>query len=131
MEKGGSTMPNYRNMTAVEAIRHAKELSGMTADEIASAGGMGTASVNRYLRQEEAYSPGLEAAPRLCRAIGNTVLVDWLLAQTDRDASGPRCSPPSRGPRPPSTTPAESSRPRRAGASTRRRRGRSAQPSRT
>ena len=130
-------MPNYRNMTAVEAIRHAKELSGMTADEIASAGGMGTASVNRYLRQEEAYSPGLEAAPRLCRAMGNTVLVDWLLAQRDRDAS---VSPAqSRAEVLTSVARAaaaldDASRilvATESGASTRRRRGRSAQPSRT
>ena len=130
-------MPNCRNMTAVEAIRHAKELSGMTADEIASAGGMGTASVNRYLRQEEAYSPGLEAAPRLCRAMGNTVLVDWLLVQADRDAS---VSPAqSRAEVLTSVARAaaaldDASRilvATESGASTRRRRGRSAQPSRT
>ncbi len=130
-------MPNYRNMTAVEAIRHAKELSGMTADEIASAGGMGTASVNRYLRQEEAYSPGLEAAPRLCRAMGNTVLVDWLLAQTDRDAS----VPPAQSRAEVLTSVARAAAAlddasrilvaTESGASTRRRRGRSAQPSRT
>ncbi len=79
-------MPDYRNMTVAEALRHAKDLSGMTVAEIAEAGGIGTASVTRYFRQEEGYSPGLEAVPRLCRAMGNTVLVDWLLAQTGRDA---------------------------------------------
>jgi len=109
----------------------------MTADEIASAGGMGTASVNRYLRQEEAYSPGLEAAPRLCRAMGNTVLVDWLLAQTDRDAS----VPPAQSRAEVLTSVARAAAAlddasrilvaTESGASTRRRRGRSAQPSRT
>ena len=82
-------MPDYRNMTVTDAVRHAKDLSGMTAGEIASASGIGLASVTRYFRQEEGYSPGLEAVPRLCRAMGNTVLVDWLLAQTDRDAPVP------------------------------------------
>ncbi|MCR5259369.1 MAG: helix-turn-helix domain-containing protein [Desulfovibrio sp.] len=79
-------MPDYRNMTAVEALRHAKELSGLTAAEIAEASGLGTASVTRYFRQDGEYSPGLESIPKLCRAMGNTVLVDWLLAQTGRDA---------------------------------------------
>ena len=79
-------MPDYRNMTAVEAVRHAKDLSGMTAGEIAEASGMGLASVTRYFRQDGEYSPGLESIPKLCRAMGNTVLVDWLLAQTGRDA---------------------------------------------
>ena len=79
-------MPDYRNMTAVEALRHAKELSGMTAVEIAAASGIGAASVTRCFRQDEGYAPGLKNIPKLCRAMGNTVLVDWLLAQTGRDA---------------------------------------------
>ncbi|MCR5257646.1 MAG: helix-turn-helix transcriptional regulator [Desulfovibrio sp.] len=79
-------MPDYRNMTAVDAVRHAKDLSGMTAEEIATASGLGVASVTRYFRQGEDYGPSLKNIPVLCRAMGNTALVDWLLAQTGRDA---------------------------------------------
>ena len=59
----------------------------MTAAEIAAASGIGAASVTRCFRQDEDYAPGLKNIPKLCRAMGNTVLVDWLLAQRDRDAS--------------------------------------------
>ncbi len=79
-------MPDYRNMTAAEALRHAKEQSGMTAEEIAVASGQGTPSVTRYFRQDGEYGPSLKNIPALCRAMGNTVLVDWLQAQTGRDA---------------------------------------------
>ena len=79
-------MPDYRNMTAVEAVRLAKDLSGMTAEEIAAASGLGFPSVTRYFRQDGEYGPGLKNIPALCRAMGNSVLVDWLLAQTGRDA---------------------------------------------
>lgn len=130
-------MPDYRNMTAVEAVRHAKDLSGMTAGEIAEASGMGLASVTRYFRQDGEYSPGLESIPKLCRAMGNTVLVDWLLAQTDRDAS----VPPAQSRAEVLTSVARAAAAlddasrilvaTESGASTRRRRGRSAQPSRT
>nr|MCR5258673.1 helix-turn-helix transcriptional regulator [Desulfovibrio sp.] len=78
-------MPDYRNMTAVDAVRHAKDLSGMTAEEIATASGLGVASVTRYFRQGEDYGPSLKNIPALCRAMGNTILIDWLLAQTGRD----------------------------------------------
>ncbi len=116
---GGNTMQDYRNMTAVEALRHAEELSGMTAAEIAAASGIGAASVTRCFRQDEDYAPGLKNIPKLCRAMGNTVLVDWLLAQTGRDVPVPPAQSraevlTSLAGRPqPSATPAEFLLPRR------------------
>ncbi len=82
-------MLDYKNMTAAEALRHAKEQSGMTAEEIAAASGLGSPSVTRYFRQDGEYGPSLKNIPALCRAMGSTILVDWLLAQTDRDAPVP------------------------------------------
>ena len=75
-------MPDYRNMTATEALRHAKEQSGKTAEEIAEALGVSTAVVTRYFRSADSYGPSLDKLPRLCEALGNTILVDWLRAQT-------------------------------------------------
>ena len=75
-------MPDYRNMTAIEALRYAKEQSGKTAEEIAGAFGAGTAVVTRYFRQADSYGPSLDKLPGLCKALGNTILVDWLRAQT-------------------------------------------------
>ena len=75
-------MPDYKNMTSVAALRHAKEQSGKTAEEIARECDISTAVMHRYLRMTDAYSPGLHVLPQLCKAMGNTVLQDWLAAQT-------------------------------------------------
>ncbi len=77
-------MPDYRNMTATEVLRHAKEQSGKTAEEIAGALGVSIAVVTRYFRSADSYGPGLDKLPRLCKALGNTILVDWLIAQTQK-----------------------------------------------
>ncbi|MBO4316768.1 MAG: helix-turn-helix transcriptional regulator, partial [Mailhella sp.] len=75
-------MPDYRNMTAIEVLRYAKEQSGKTAEEISEAFGASTAVVTRYFRSADGYGPSLDKLPRLCKALGNTILVDWLKAQT-------------------------------------------------
>jgi len=70
-------------MTAVDAIRLAKDQSGKTAEELADKLGISTAVMHRYLRQNEGYTPSMEMVPRLCAAFGNTVLIDWLKAQIE------------------------------------------------
>ena len=77
-------MPDFINMTSVEALRYAKQESGKTAGEIAGAIGVSLAVVNRYLRLKNNYSPSLEILPKLCAAMGNTVILDWLAAQTGK-----------------------------------------------
>ena len=77
-------MPDFVNMTSVEALRYAKQESGKTAEEIADACGISTSVVSRYLRMENNYSPSLEILPKLCAAMGNTVILDWLTAQTGK-----------------------------------------------
>ena len=77
-------MPDFVNMTSVEALRYAKQESGKTAAEIAEACGISTSVVSRYLRLENNYSPSLEILPKLCAAMGNTVILDWLTAQTGK-----------------------------------------------
>ena len=79
-------MPDYQTMTAAEAIRHAKEISGLTAEEAAQRAGVSPAVMRRYLRSDDDYFPGLEVLPRLCRAYGNTALLRWLEAQIERAA---------------------------------------------
>ncbi len=78
------SMPDFINMTSVEALRYAKQESGKTAREIAEAIGVSLSVVNRYLRLKNNYSPGLEILPKLCAAMGNTVILDWLAAQTGK-----------------------------------------------
>lgn len=79
-------MPDYQNMTATEAMRHAKDVSGLTAEEIAAAAGLSAAVVRRYLQRGDDYAPGLDKIPALCRAMHNTVLIQWQQAQLERQA---------------------------------------------
>jgi transcriptional regulator with XRE-family HTH domain len=78
-------MPDYESMTAAEAIRHAKEMSGLTAEEAAHHAGVSPAVMRRYLRTDDDYFPGLDMIPHLCAAFGNTVLLRWLEAQTGQE----------------------------------------------
>jgi transcriptional regulator with XRE-family HTH domain len=73
-------------MTSVEAVRYAKELSGLTAEELASRAGISSAVMRRYLRMDDGYSPSLEMIPALCRAFGNKALLRWLSVQTEHGA---------------------------------------------
>lgn len=75
-------MPDYRNMDAVEAMRHAKDVSGLTAEQIAAVAGTSASVVRRYLNRDD-YLPGFDRIPALCRAMRNTVLILWLQAQAD------------------------------------------------
>lgn len=76
-------MPDYTTMTAVEALRHAKDVSGLTAEEIARRAGLPARVVRSYLDRGADYEPGLGKLPGLCRALGNRVLLDWLAAQCE------------------------------------------------
>lgn len=88
-------MMNLKEMTAKEALRAAKELSGLTIKEIASGLGVKAGVVKRYLRGEQDYTPSLAMLPRLCAVFGNTLLLDWLAAQLEEkneDHREVRCS---------------------------------------
>ena len=78
-------MPEYRNMTAKEAIRAAKEESGLTIEQIARRLNVSTSVIKRYLKEDDVYSPRLDMLPRLCVVLGNTVLLDWMAGQIRRD----------------------------------------------
>lgn len=86
-------MPDYQNMTATEAMRHAKDVSGLTAEEIGAAAGLSASVVRRYLQRGHDYAPGLDRIPALCRAMHNTVLIQWQRAMLDRQPEG---IPPAR-----------------------------------
>ena len=78
-------MPDYRNMTAKEAIRAAKEESGLTIEQIARRLNVSTSVVKRYLKEDDVYSPRLDMLPRSCVVLGDTVLPDWMASQIRRD----------------------------------------------
>lgn len=83
-------MPDYRNMSAIEALREAKDASGMTAESIAQGVGITATHLRRYLDPHDNYLPSLHVIPHLCRVMRNTILLQWLEAQvqmTPDDAS--------------------------------------------
>ena len=86
-------MPDYQNMTATGAMRHAKDVSGLTAEEIAAAIGTSAAVIRRYLQRGDGYEPGLDRIPDLCRAMRNTVILQWIEAKLERQ---PEDVPPAR-----------------------------------
>lgn len=82
-------MPDYQQMTAIEALRHAKDVSGMTTEQIAKAADIPVQVMRRYLERDTGYSPGLYRIPTLCKAMGNVVLVHWIEAQIDVSEAPP------------------------------------------
>ena len=75
--------PDYKHINAIEAVRHSKDISGLTLNEIARKSGIGKASIGRYLQNEDGYCPGLDKLPALIRALGNEEILQWLLVQLD------------------------------------------------
>lgn len=77
-------MPDYKTMSAQEALALAKEVSGLTAEEIASRTGISVHVLRRYFKAtEESYLPSLERIPPLSRALGNTILLRWMQAKAE------------------------------------------------
>ncbi|HIX40245.1 MAG TPA: helix-turn-helix domain-containing protein [Candidatus Desulfovibrio intestinigallinarum] len=74
-------MPDYENMSWLEALQYAKEISGLTAEEIASRMFVKPSVVRRYLKNDGGYAPGLDKIPLLCLAMNNGVLLNWIEAQ--------------------------------------------------
>lgn len=72
-------------MNGKEAIRLAKEVSGLTESQIAAGLGVSVSVVKRYLKKDDAYFPSLEMIPRLCAVLGNTILLDWQMRQLERE----------------------------------------------
>lgn len=62
-------MPDYQNMSWLDALRHAKDVSGLTAEEIAARIGVKPSIVRRYLQNADGYAPGLDKLPALCLAM--------------------------------------------------------------
>lgn len=86
-------MPDYKTMSAQEALALAKEVSGLTAEEIASRTGISVHVLRRYFKAtEESYLPSLERIPPLSRALGNTILLRWMQAKAEPE---PRVVPPA------------------------------------
>ena len=75
---------DLRKQTAKQALALAKSVSGLTIDEIAERSGIPEQTIAQYFKASgEAYFPSLPKIPVLCRALDNTILLDWLHAQLE------------------------------------------------
>ena len=66
-----------------EALDAAKQRSGLTNEAIANRSSLSTAAVSRYFNKYDDYTPSPELIPLLCRALGNTIIADWIAAQVE------------------------------------------------
>ncbi|WP_302981629.1 helix-turn-helix domain-containing protein [Bilophila wadsworthia] len=74
---------NLRHMGFNEALDAAKQRSGLTNEAIANRSSLSTAAVSRYFNKYDDYTPSPELIPVLCRALGNTIIADWIAAQVE------------------------------------------------
>lgn len=74
---------NLRHSTFKKALVLAKLESGLTQAEISERSGLNQASVARYFSEHDDYTPSPALLPSLCRALRNTILIDWLNAQVE------------------------------------------------
>ncbi len=81
---GDPIMPDYKNMSAKEAVRLAYSVSGMTHDQIGKASGMNAGSIKKFA-DNDSYLPNLDRTAPLCRGLGNVILLQWLEAQFEQE----------------------------------------------
>ena len=74
---------NLRHITFKQALCHAKTCADMTKEEISEVSDISLAKVSRFFQVNDAYNPPPALIPVLCRALGNTILVDWFNAQIE------------------------------------------------
>lgn len=75
---------DLRNMTVKEAFRAAKEASGLTFEEIAARSGCNLHSLRHAAHETIEYGLRYADVPAICEALGNTILLQWLEAKTER-----------------------------------------------
>jgi transcriptional regulator with XRE-family HTH domain len=75
---------DLKKLTAKQALGLAKSLSGMSNEELAEKMEQDHSSVKRYFNeQDKDYYPSLMRIPKLCQALGNSILLDWLNVQVE------------------------------------------------
>ena len=73
---------SLKGYSLVSAMRMAIVYSHKTEDEIAAGMDWGAASASRFFSSGD-YWPALPNIPRLCRVLGNTIILQWLMDNTE------------------------------------------------
>lgn len=71
---------NFKDMTFFEAKQLAKLTSGKTNEEIAEEIGVGHEHVAKHFREPK-YNISAALLPKLCRALGNDIQIEWQCIQ--------------------------------------------------
>lgn len=72
---------SLRHRSFKETLVEAKRLSKLTNTEISNMSGIQEAKVARYFSLYDRYMPSPEKIPALCRALGNTLIAEWVFTQ--------------------------------------------------
>lgn len=73
---------DLRKLTAKQILNLAKSISGKSNEEIAEELEQDHSSVKRYFQDtDKTYYPSLMRLPKLCRALENTILLEWVQVQ--------------------------------------------------
>lgn len=72
---------DFESMSLSAAVKLAVALSGRSDDDIIARAGWSPSVGRRVLNMTDNYWPSLPNVVPFCRAVGNTVLVQWLEAQ--------------------------------------------------
>ncbi|MCK9327815.1 MAG: hypothetical protein M0P69_20130 [Bacteroidales bacterium] len=67
--------------------------SQRSLDDIATEMGWSPSQSQRFFNESDAYWPNLPSVPRLCCAMGNTVIIQWLLANAQCMGMGENAAP--------------------------------------
>lgn len=65
------------------ALAIAYSLTDLTHEEIAEKMGKGIETIRRWFNPEDDYNPPIPLLPKLCRVIGNTILIEWICEHAD------------------------------------------------
>lgn len=80
---------DLKRLTAKQALGLAKSISGKTNEMINEEMGQDISTIKRYFNENDTdYYPSLVRLPRLCKSLGNTVLLDWISDQMELHCSG-------------------------------------------
>lgn len=70
-------LPNLADLTFSQMLSLAYDLSVLTYEDIAEQMGKGTTTIRRYFT-DPTYNPPLYLVPKLCKVLGNDLLIEWL-----------------------------------------------------
>ena len=81
-------MQMLANLEPYDAFRLALEISGKSEKEVAENMGYEFSNCHRVFSTEDYYT-SYEKLPRMCKVLGNNIIIMWLIAQADKALDEP------------------------------------------